>query len=330
MSSDCTTGFPQFGHGARCCLPVSNTPQEKAQAGAGAAGRVSALDEFLEIENVAFSGGGNRCFWQAGFWSVASEELSLKPEQVSGVSAGAAIACALFSGGFNNGFQCFKQSVAENDTNINIRNLLQDRPVFPHGKMYRHAILSSISPLALKRLHTKGPEIYVMVACPPAWASPGMALVLAMIANGIESCFFDDVHATAGRHVGFVPDFISVRECETPEALADLIIASSCIPPLTPQARRKGVALLDGCLVDNVPTGILTAARGNTLVLLSRQFKQLPLIPGKIYVQPSQAIPAATLDYTNEAALQSTFDLGRRDADAFCASVKSSQPLLIG
>lgn len=272
--------------------------------------------------NVVFAGGGNRCFWQAGFWSVAAGVLDLKPARVAAVSAGSAIACAIFSGGFEHGFRSFKQAIACNERNLYLRNLLGRQPVFPHGGMYRDAILSSISQPALFRLH-QGPEILVLVSLPPRWASPGVAMVLAALATGIETWWRDGVHSTVGRSIGFEPAFIPVRECRTPESLADLIIASSCTPPLTPQARRNGVALLDGALVDNVPIEALTEESGKTLVLLTRRFKVLPSIPGRIYIQPSRQIPVSAYDYTDEVALQSAFDLGRRDAEAFCASIPS-------
>ncbi|MEO8411760.1 MAG: patatin-like phospholipase family protein, partial [Propionivibrio sp.] len=134
---------------------------------------------FDDIITVAFAGGGNRCFWQAGFWTIAAPQLDLQPKRVTAVSAGAAMACALFSGGFDQGFRSFLQAVAENHSNLNIRNLLNQRPLFPHGAMYRNAILTSISGAALARLHSEGPEIFVMVSCPPGWARPGVALMLA-------------------------------------------------------------------------------------------------------------------------------------------------------
>lgn len=104
----------------------------------------------------------------------------------------------------------------------------------------------------------------------------------------------------------------------TPQALADLIIASSCIPPLTPQARRNGVDLFDGGLVTNVPSDGEPPAGTQTLVLLTRQYAHLPTVTGHTYVQPSQPIPVGAWDYTNEAALQATYDLGRRDGETFC------------
>jgi predicted patatin/cPLA2 family phospholipase len=100
-----------------------------------------------------------------------------------------------------------------------------------------------------------------------------------------------------------------------------LIIASSCLPPLTPPASRNGISLLDGGMVSNVPTRAEDA--GATLVLLTRQFTILPSIPGRTYVQPSQPIPVLAWDYTNEAALQATYDLGRLDGERFSASIRN-------
>jgi predicted acylesterase/phospholipase RssA len=282
--------------------------------------RSPAAEKPAYYENVVFAGGGNRCFWQAGFWSVAAPALRLEPARVSAVSAGSAIACALFSGSFDEGFVHYKKALAANASNFHLRNLLRDQPIFPHGDIYRTTILAGINERTLLRLH-RGPEISVLVACPPRWASPGVAVLLGMIAGGIDEWSKEQVHASIGPRIGFAPWFISVRECATPAALADLIIASSCVPPLTPQARRNGISLLDGGGVSNVPTEGLADEKGATLVLLTRQFRALPSIPGRTYVQPSQPIPAAAWDYTDETAVQSTFDLGRRDGERFCKAI---------
>ena len=268
------------------------------------------------FDSVVFAGGGNRCFWQAGFWSVIACALDLAPSSVAAVSAGSAIACALFGGTFDQGFADYKRAVAGNQRNLYWRNVVREKPVFPHGDIYRDAILGSINQGALSRLH-QGPEIRLLMACPPPWASAQVALLLGALACGLMSWAKDAVHPATGSRVGFRPLYVSVRECATPEALADLIIASSCVPPLTPQARRNGVALLDGGLVSNVPIDGVAQTQGNTLVLLTRRFAKLPEVAGRIYAQPSQPISVGTWDYTNDAALQSAFDLGRRDGEAF-------------
>jgi predicted acylesterase/phospholipase RssA len=308
-----------IGHASslRCRLPERGPlppPHFLVHAGA----RCAAGNHGVHFENLVFAGGGNRCFWQAGFWSVVAATLSLKPSRVVAVSAGSAIACALFSGSFSKGFARYKRAMAKNNSNLHLRNLLREQPVFPHGNNYREAILACIDQRALLRLHA-GPEISVLISFPPRWASPRIALLLGMIATGIDAWGNKRVHSTVGQRIGFRPLFIPVRECSTPESLADLIMASSCTPPLTPQSHRNGIALLDGGLVSNVPTDGLAEAQGETLVLLTRQFAALPSIPGRTYVQPSRPIPVAAWDYTNDAALQATFDLGRHDGERFCA-----------
>lgn len=274
----------------------------------------------MQFANVIFAGGGNRCFWQAGFWSVAAAALALKPSHVVSVSAGTAMACALFAGTFEQGFSRFKRTVAENQRNVYLSNLLRKRPVFPHGKLYRNAILNSIDGHALDRLH-QGPEIFILVSCPPRWASPRMALLLGMLAFGWNACNKQVMHPRGGHRVGFKPQCLSVRECATPSELADLIMASSCVPPLTPQARRNGQAIFDGGLVNNVPTDAVLATDQQTLVLLTRPFPKLPTSADITYVQPSHPVPAGFWDYTDDAALQATFDLGCRDAERFCAAM---------
>ena len=299
-------------------------PAFQGAAPNGRAGHASTVDDGCRrFENVVFSGGGNRCFWQAGFWSVAAPQLELRPSQVAAVSAGAAIACTVLAGDFHAGFRYYKRALAANDSNIHLRNLLRDGPLFPHGSMYRDTLLASIDERTLTRLEC-GPEISILVSCPPAWASPGLALVLGMIATSIDDWRGECVHTSAGSRIGFRPMFLSARDCPTPEALADLIIASSCVPPLTPQARHNGAALFDGGFFSNIPAQTFAGTRGKTLILLTRRFSHLPAIAGWTYVQPSQRIPVAAWDYTNVGAVQSTFDLGRRDAERFCAALRVS------
>lgn len=274
----------------------------------------------MHFENIVFSGGGNRCFWQAGFWSVAAPVLELKPSRVFSVSAGSAIACALFAGTFELGFAEFRQAIARNGHNIYLSNLLQKKPVFPHGNIYRNAILGSIDGPALTRLHN-GPEIFILISYPPSWASGRVALLLVFLAAGLDACNSKAIHSSAGTRIGFKPLYLSVRECNTPDELADLIIASSCVPPLTPQAKRNGMAIFDGGLVSSTPVASVPITNCQTLVLLTRQFPKLPTVEGHVYAQPSGPIPSGFWDYTDDVALQATYDLGRRDADTFCSSM---------
>jgi len=49
------------------------------------------------FDQVVFAGGGNRFWWQAGFWDVVQPELHIRPRVITGISAGAATACMLYT-----------------------------------------------------------------------------------------------------------------------------------------------------------------------------------------------------------------------------------------
>ena len=129
------------------------------------------------------------------------------------------------------------------------------------------------------------------------------------------------VHARWGSRFGFKPEVVSARTCADEQELTDLILHSSCTPPLLPLYRRGGRIVLDGGLIDNAPADWVGEAR-STLVLLSRRYgaSLLPRSPNRTYVCPSEPVPIVKWDYTSPELIQSTFDQGRRDGEAFARS----------
>jgi len=268
------------------------------------------------FQAIVFAGGGCRCFWQAGFWSEAAPVLGVRAQVVTGVSAGAAFACAAFSDALERVLEEFVARVAANERNVYPRNALSGGRVFPHERIYRETILATLDAEALARLH-EGPEIRVLVGRPPTWAGARTGVALGAAAFLAEQTR-RTVHASWGRRLGFRAEFASVRSCRTPAELAELILASSCTPPLTGFYRRAGAPVLDGGVYDNAPVEAAAPAE-RMLVLLSRHHPEasLPRVPGRTYVQPSEPIPVAKWDYTNPEAVHATYDLGRADGERF-------------
>ncbi len=269
---------------------------------------------------VVFAGGGCRCFWQAGFWSTAAPALGLRPRLVSGVSAGAAFACAIFAETIDRVLQEFVQRVAANPRNAYPGNALRNAPVFPHERIYRGTILATLDPQALERLHA-GPDIRISLGRRPDWSGPRLAVGLGLLAFLAEQPRRRQVHAVWGRRFGFRHETASVRQCRTPEELTRLVLHSSCTPPITPFYDREGDAVFDGGIVDPVPIEAAAPAEC-TLVLLTRSFPEdaLPDRPGLTYVSPSEPVPVAKWDYTSPERVQRTYELGLRDGERFASA----------
>lgn len=262
-----------------------------------------------------FSGGGCRCFWQAGFWTTAAPALQLRPRAIAAASAGVAFACAAMTGTTDAVLDSFKRRTAANPRNFYPGNVLRRGLVFPHEPMYRGTILETMDGTVLRRLEA-GPEIRVLMTRPPRRVPMVPALALGLAAYGIDRLVRKDVHPVVARRLGFRPEVVTVQSCRSPEELADLILHSSCMPPLTPAFRRAGGAIIDGALLDAAPADLVDDF-DHTLVLLSRRYARLPAHPRRHYVMPSEDPPIAMWDYASPRLVQRAFDLGRRDGERF-------------
>tara|TARA_R110002167_G_scaffold21859_11_gene78865 strand:- start:331 stop:1161 length:831 start_codon:yes stop_codon:yes gene_type:complete len=276
----------------------------------------------MNFENVVFAGGGNRCFWQAGFWLAISDHLDAKPKHIASVSAGSAISCALFSNKFEEVYENTLKVMTNNKKNRYWKNLLTNEPVHPHNKLYRFIIETSLDEDSLKVLH-RGPKNHILVAHIPTWLGPKTATIIGLSAYQLEKKLFHPVHPKLGRSLGFKSEFIDVQSCNTITELSNLIISSSCTPPFTPIMYQSGKPVLDGGMIDNIPVHGVSKFPGSTLVLCSRPYKNLPQIVGRTYIAPSQPVAVNSWDYTDPEAVKNTFKQGKNDALAFLNAFKS-------
>lgn len=271
----------------------------------------------MNFENVVFAGGGNRCFWQAGFWLTIRNYLDSEPKHIASVSAGSAISCALFSGNFEAVYENTLKVMSQNKKNRYWQNIFSNEPIHPHNKLYRYIIETSINEEGLKALH-QGPKNHVLVAHLPSWLGPKSSTLVGISAYQLEKKLFHPIHPKFGRALGFKSEFIDVQSCKTIPELCNLIISSSCTPPFTPIMYQSGKAVLDGGMIDNIPVHGVSNYLGNTLVLCSRPYKNLPKTKdGRVYVAPSRAVAVSSWDYTNPEAIKNTFKQGKEDALAF-------------
>jgi len=91
------------------------------------------------FDQVVFAGGGNRCWWQAGFWDVVQSQLNIRPRVITGISAGAATACMLYTRDSDWVMRYYKEALRHNTRNAYWGNLLRGESVFPHYRIYRRA-----------------------------------------------------------------------------------------------------------------------------------------------------------------------------------------------
>ncbi|AMU05549.1 patatin-like phospholipase family protein [Burkholderia cenocepacia] len=277
------------------------------------------------FDQIVFAGGGNRCWWQAGFWDVARPALDLRPRVITGISAGAATACMLYTRDAAWVMRYYEEALRHNRKNAYWGNLFGREPVFPHYRIYRQALLDIYGePFA--KLAT-APEIRIGVSHVPRWLGARSAVAAGLVAYNIEKYVRKTLHPTLGRTLGFRPEFVRAQACTQVDELVDLILQSSCTPPFTPVLRRGGRPVLDGGMVDNVPVDALDPSPGDVLVLVTRLYPRPQMFTvahgdqRRLYVQPSSKVPISSWDYTSPSQMRHAYDLGRRDGEHFLARV---------
>jgi len=271
------------------------------------------------FDAVAFAGGGNRCYWQGGFWEAAAPLLDLRPSLVVGVSAGAWSACYSLLGLGRTVNEMVAQGCSQGRRNFEWRAWRSEGSPWPVSLMYRSLIEAIIDEARLERLK-QGPEILIGLARKPRRLPLALAIPLGIATYQIEKKWRSPVHPRGGRVLGFVPEFVRLQDLASPAEVSAALMASASVPPFMPVGRIGGMAAFDGGLVDNVPAEPLIPIEeqgGRTLVILSRLYRAFPQMKGRTYIQPSRPVPIGQFDITNPDGIRKAYEMGLKDGEAF-------------
>lgn len=268
------------------------------------------------------SGGGCKTFWTLG---ALRRMRALFPlvTQWAGVSAGSAMAAACCAGKIEETLEYFSSRTAANPSNVHVANLFGEKPVFPHEEMYRATILHALGDGGFEALKS-APLLRILLAHFEGGASPARTVLGAALAYRRRKKKMI-LHGPDRPHPGLRVQLATAQDCASKEQLCDLIMASSCTPPITRVQRIDGRTYADGALVDHAPVRALTPdARAGKIIVFSTQCiapEALPSIEGRLYLTPSRPIPISMWDYASPDRVAAAFELGSGDAERFLRPV---------
>ncbi len=268
---------------------------------------------------ITFAGGGNRAFYQMGLWRAWGDRLLPRIAAVGSVSAGACVICTILSGREAQAREFWTARRAHVRRNVEWRRLLRGQNPTPHGPIFRDTLRHTFIEGGLERVRAAPFPVWILAAEFPRGLPAGAAVAVGLGGYTLEKRMVKGrVHPEWGKALGFVPFIADARDCETPDALAALILASSSTPPFTPVGEFGGRRLLDGGMIDNVPAFVAErhpAVRRN-LVLLTRPYP--PAARGRhgsrLYLAPTQGTPVNRWDYTAPERVWATITMGEREA----------------
>jgi hypothetical protein len=275
------------------------------------------------FDAVVFAGGGNRCYWQGGFYETVAPRLGLAPKLVVAASAGAFAAIYSLLGTGPATRELVFEGCGPHLKNFDVAAWRRGEPLCPVGPLYKELLARTIDDAALARLNA-ATDLQVAVTRMPRGVPPLAGALLGIGAYQLEKHLLHPVHPRLGRALGFRPEFVSARSLAGAGEIHDVLMASSGVPPFMPVTLVNGKPAFDGGLVDNVPVEPLApieSAGGRTLVLLTRLYANIPDVAGRIYVQPSRKIDLSQFDITNPGGIRAAYELGVKDGEAFAAGI---------
>ena len=266
--------------------------------------------EFTSYDQLVFSGGGLRCFWQGGFLDVVRDPLGLDPERVTGVSGGALSAACFISHRGHDMLNRMRDAFRREDTNVTLHDIDGDHGLTPHQRVYREVVEDVLDSEARDRI-AHGPAFEILLAHPPLdqvakWTGTAMTLAYEAELHLINSPHFD-----WAEKLGLETSRVDARKAAADGTLTDLVCAAACIPPIFQLPDWEGRPVVDGGMADQAP--MPHSDTGTTLVLLTRRYRNLPEVDGRRYVWPSEEVPADKIDFTDPDKLTQTWDIGLAD-----------------
>lgn len=273
---------------------------------------------------LAYAGGGNRCYWQGGFYETVAPEIGLKPRRIVGASAGAGAMLYNALGVGPTVREMLREACTGRTSEVDWAAFRRGGRLFPVAQMYRGMLATLFTPERLAALKAQADFLIAISRPPRFWPLPVIA-ALGIGAYQLEKRLRRPVHPTAGRRLGFRPDLIRIADCADPEELVDALMASAAVPPFMPAGNIGARAALDGGLVDSAPAWALAemeAAGEQTLVLLTRPFAEVPQVANRTYVRPSQVIPVSQFTIRNWEGIRFAYELGVKDGEAFLRTIE--------
>lgn len=271
-----------------------------------------------DYEQLVFSGGGTRCYWHGGFMDAVMKRQTLKPARVTAVSGGALSAVAFIGGREEKLRDTMLRVFGSIDRNVRWHEVGTAETLTPHQKVYRRIVEETVNDDAEQRI-AEGPQFHIQIGHPPADAIPTWSTAALFPLYEAEMAIRGTPHLDWSEKAGLTAELVDARQAAREGRIVDLVCAAAVIPPIFGIAMWEGRQVVDSGMADKAP--MPPGDAGETLILLTRSFRNVPEIEGRTYVWPSEETPADKIDFTDPDKLERTWELGQRDGKTFLERV---------
>jgi predicted patatin/cPLA2 family phospholipase len=275
---------------------------------------------------LTFAGGGNKSFYQFGLMRVLGERVLPRVGCVAACSAGACMAVLLLSGRDREVEEFWRRERHGITKNFEWPRLLSGQSPMRHESIYRASLLHAFSGGGFERIRSQPFPIFVITTGFPKRMPAALAALLGLCLYNLQNSQLAKKRDTPlALSAGFTPMVYDARDADSPEELANLIIATSATPPFTSIGRFAGRRLLDGGIINIAPTYLAESAphiERNIVLLTNPAPPALRDAQGKrFHIAPFANLPVRSWDLTRPDLIDDVIAQGERDAELYSAKL---------
>lgn len=280
---------------------------------------------------LAIAGGGIKAFYGLGF-AYTLRTWGLKIKEVSGVSAGAAMAISTLSETEEDSSNYFQELTKRNPKNFYWNRLLRISAPFPHHGIARRTVeyclrfSKLISKSAKIRIHTV--EIPNESLDKNKKGEPIQRLLFAKAASIIRAYFKDETLRRKGEQPfevikkmkdwGWREKVFTEKDLTDPETITQIVMNSCSAFPVLPLQSFNGNYYLDGGLTNNLLIEDFSPDLPKIGVFYEPTTlvgKSASVLSDTLLVSPDGPFIEQGFDYTSPNLVRYAFDTGRKDAE---------------
>lgn len=276
--------------------------------------------------SLAIAGGGCKAFYGLGA-GLSFRKWGLNLSQISGVSAGAAMALCILSEREEESITYFEELARRNSKNFRFLNLLRGLSPFPHENITRRSIRYSLD---LKKIKESSVKVFIgAVKAKPIHKVDGRKTSVSRLISRTMQAYIQDER---DKQKGKIPNRVqsifdewslenviySEKDLVEPKTVEQILLNSSSVPPVVSLQKKNDEFFLDGGLTNNLLLEYFSPSlpkigiyyEENTIVGKSDQ-----TMKNTYLFKPSRPIGISSFDYTNPVGVRKAFELGKEDAE---------------
>lgn len=182
-------------------------------------------------EQLSFSGGGIRCFWQGGALDALKHERPLESERIAAASGGALAASCFISDCGDRLIDCFAEELEEQERNLEAESGASEiSDITPHQELYARVVRMVLDEQTCRSV-AEGPEFEGLLARPrqdmPLVLAAGMTLALYQLDKWVRST----PHGRLAQAAGTTELRIDARQAARDGRLCELVCLAATSPP---------------------------------------------------------------------------------------------------